>query len=132
MMNVMLLSTSADVASTGAFSPERWALTGQMILIGMGMVFAVLAILWVVLALFKLVFAKPEAKAVEKKTVEPILEQAKPNVPVAPKSDEAELIAIITTAIAAYRASEEPELEPNGFRVVSFRKAHSGRSWNTK
>ena len=46
----------------GAFSAERLALAGQMVLIGMGMIFAVLGLLWGVLAMFKIVFARPEPK----------------------------------------------------------------------
>ncbi len=37
----------------GAFSPERIALSLEMTLLGLGAVFSVLAIIWLVLALFK-------------------------------------------------------------------------------
>ena len=47
--------------------------------------------------------------------------------------DDGELIAVITAAIAAYRASEEGLTgdDVNGFRVVSFKRATKGRAWNS-
>ena len=121
----------------GAFSPERLALAGQMTLIGMGMIFAVLATLWGVLAIFKLVFAKPEPKKAkaEKKPEPAPAPVAEPTPVVAPavaaQSDD-ELVAVITAAVAAYIATEEPNAYQGGFRVVSFRRANGGRSWNAK
>ena len=54
-----VLSASTEAADLGgAFSPERWAYAGQMTLLGMLMIFSVLAILWGVLALFKVIFAQ--------------------------------------------------------------------------
>ena len=115
----------------GAFSSERLALAGEMILVGMGMIFAVLVILWAVLAVFKLVFAGNESGKKTPATVaktetpapEPVAEAA---------GDDDELIAVITAAVAAYRAAEEPTAAENGFRVVSFRRANGGRAWNSK
>ena len=48
-------------------------------------------------------------------------------------ADDGELIAVITAAIAAYRASEEgmSAAEAGGFRVVSFKRASTGRAWNS-
>ena len=117
----------------GAFSPERLALAGQVTLIGMGMIFSVLALLWGVLAIFKLIFARPAKpepkKATEQKTAEPEAVEA---APVAVEENDDQLIAVITAAVAAYIADEEPEMAQNGFRVVSFRRTNGGRSWNTK
>jgi len=135
-MTYTALSTAyADMG--GAFSPERLALAGQMTLIGMGMIFAVLAILWGVLAIFKLIFAKPEPKKAkaEKKPAPAPAPVAEPTPVVAPavaaQSDD-ELVAVITAAVAAYIATEEPNAYQGGFRVVSFRRANGGRSWNAK
>lgn len=118
-----------NVIDSGAFSPERLAMTGEMILVGLGMVFAVLAVLWGVLSIFKLVFAKPEKKKAEPA---PVVENppAYEPEPVAETEDDGELVAVITAAVAAYMASEEPDAAPNGFRVVSFRRANGGRAWN--
>ena len=130
MLNVAIKAL-ADMG--GAFSPERLALAGQMTLLGMGMVFAVLAVLWGVLVIFKMIFAKPEKKvkpAPAAPKAEPVVE---PEPVVAPAaSNDAELIAVLTAAIAAYEASLGNEVAPGGFRVVSFRRANGGKAWNSK
>lgn len=120
-----LTATAQDMGA--AFSPERLALAGQMTLIGMGMIFAVLAILWGVLVVFKLVFTKPTKKSEEKIATAPAQTQKE-----AEQTDDQELIAVITAAVAAYMDSENPEGALNRFRVVSFRRANGGRSWNVK
>ena len=108
----------------GAFSLARLKQAGLMIIQGMGMVFLVLAVLWLVLLIFKKVFYKDPAN--EKKTVEPA-----PAVPAAPAGDDA-LVAAITAAVAAYIDSD-PALSSQfkgGFRVVSFKKKNGKTSWN--
>ena len=126
------LSVGSDV-KFDAFSGEAWAKAAEVTLIGMGMIFAVRALLWGVLTIFKLIFAKdakaPEVKA--PKASEPVAE-AEP-VPVVMAADDSELIAVISAAIAAYRASEEgmDSAEAGGFRVVSFKRAGTGRAWNS-
>ena len=129
MLNVAIKAL-ADMG--GAFSPERLALAGQMTLLGMGMIFAVLSLLWGVLAIFKLIFAKPEkkVKAAPAPKPEPVVV---PEPVVAPAaSNDAELIAILTAAIAAYEAEQNPNAPAPSFRVVSYRRANGGRSWNAK
>ena len=131
-----MLSLTAKALSDlgGAFSPERLALAGQMTLLGMGMIFAVLSILWGVLAIFKLIFAKPEKKKAKPAPAAPKAEPVVvPEPVVAPAAtDDAELIAVLTAAIAAYEASLDNEVAPGGFRVVSFRRANGGKAWNSK
>ena len=129
-MTYTVLSSVADMG--GAFSPERLALSGQMTLLGMGMVFAVLAILWAVLTVFKFIFAKPEPKkkAAPAPVAEPVVIPEPVVVP--EEADDTELIAILTAAIAAYEASNGNEVAPGGFRVVSFRRANGGKAWNSK
>ena len=103
----------------------------QTPLFGMAMVFLVLALLWGVLAIFKLIFYKPEnkkTKSVEEKKPEPVVEP----IPVVEEQNDDELVAVITAAVAAYIESEEPNAAPNGFRVVSFRRTNGGRAWNAK
>ena len=130
MLNVAIKAL-ADMG--GAFSPERLALAGQMTLLGMGMIFAVLSILWGVLAIFKLIFVRPDKKKVKAAPApkpEPVVV---PEPVVAPAaSNDAELIAVLTAAIAAYEASQGNEVAPGGFRVVSFRRANGGKAWNSK
>lgn len=125
----MAPTESAEVEEDlgGAFSPVRFSKAGLMIIQGMGMVFLVLAILWIVLMIFKKVFYK-EPKTTAKKVEEPA-----PAAPVsaAPANDDA-LVAAITAAVAAYIDSD-PALSSQfagGFRVVSFKKKNGKTSWN--
>lgn len=136
MIYTVLAKTAEEMG--GAFSPERLALAGQMILIGMGMIFSVLGILWAVLALFKFFFAKPaKPKAKKEETAAPA--EPAPVAPVAAEpviaddaQDDETLIAVITAAIAAYEASNGNDVAPSGFRVVSFRRTNGGKAWNSK
>ena len=126
----------------GSFVPSALALTAETVelmwqtpLLGMGMVFAVLALLWAVLAIFKLVFvgATPKApKPVKEKPVEQAPVQTAPVAAPATQSNDAELVAIITAAVAAYIAEEGTDAYSGGFRVVSFKRVRGGRTWNTK
>lgn len=120
--------------ATLAISSETLEMLWQTPLLGMVMIFAVLTILWTVLALFKFIFAKPikekKPEPVAEKTVEAAVEIDEEIV--AGKTDDGELIAVITAAVAAYMASEEPNVATNGFRVVSFRRVNGGKPWNTK
>ena len=118
-----------------AFSAEAFKYALEMTLLGMGMIFSVLAILWGVLALFKIVFARPKK---EKKAKAQATESA-PTAEPAPiletesnTTDDGELIAILTAAIIAYEAEQNPEAPIGNFRVVSYRRANGGRSWNAK
>ena len=134
------LSLKAD-GTYQAFSPEAWQYAGEMTLLGMGMIFAVLAILWGILAIFKLVFAgkTPKEPKVSKVKVEkakeaPVVDDTKSAVAAsAPSSATSEaqsndaLIAILTVAVTAYR---EEEGASGSFRVVSFKR--TGGAWNTK
>ena len=110
----------------GAFSPARLQKAGLMIIQGLGMVFLVLAILWLVLLIFKKIFYKDPAAAKTKKVEEPA-----PAPAPAPANDDA-LVAAITAAVAAYIESD-PALSSQfagGFRVVSFKKKNGKTSWN--
>ena len=119
----------------GALSPARLQKAGLMIIQGMGMVFLVLAVLWLVLLIFKKVFYKEEGKPAKTPKVEaPVapVAPATPATPVAPATDDGQLIAAITAAVAAYIESD-PGLSAqfaSGFRVVSFQKKNGKTSWN--
>lgn len=136
MMYTVLAKTASDMG--GAFSPERLSLSGQMILIGMGMIFAVLGILWAVLALFKVFFARPVKEKAKKKAPAapaapaPAAPAAVEPEPVVESQDDETLIAVITAAIVAYEASNGNDVAPSGFRVVSFRRTNGGKAWNSK
>ncbi len=104
---------------------------GQAVLIfvlGIGTVFAVLILLWAILALMKVVFYKPEgataAPAEEVKASAPAAApaarsekkmSAPKKVASAPPENEDELVAILNGAVAAYAGS-------TGLRVKSYKK----------
>ena len=104
----------------------------EVTVLGLGMVFLVLAILWGVLAIFKVLFSG-EKKSEKTNADLPVAPVAEPE-PVEAEADDGELIAVITAAIEAYRASESggDENYAGGFRVVSFKRAGAGRPWNSK
>lgn len=143
MVNVEFLRAGAlAVRENGTYAPlsgEAWIYALEMTLLGMGMIFSVLGVLWGVLAIFKLIFAKPASKAKSKakeapKAVEEPSAQATP-APEATSSaatDDAALVAILTAAIVAYESENGNEVDPSSFRVVSFRRANGGRAWNSK
>lgn len=116
------------------FSAAAWSEAAQMTLMGMAMIFAVLAILWGVLVIFKLIFAGKTANSKKSDSVKPVTVEAPAPAPapIANESNDAELIAILTAAIAAYEAEQNPDAEPVNFRVVSYRRVNGGRSWNAK
>lgn len=95
----------------------------ETVLLGMGVIFAVLIILWAVLSVFKLVFYKPSANekkhyANEKKpepAPAPVPESSA--APTVSEPDDTELVAVITAAIAAMLDAPQ-----TSFRVVSFRR----------
>ena len=128
-MNMMMV-LSVDLG--GAFSPERLAYGGKMTLLGMLMIFAVLGLLWGVLALFKVIFVPKTQKSTkqsEPKVVEPVKAEPVKQESISAPAEDLTLIAVLTAAVAAYR---EAEHENGTFRVVSFRKASDARAWNTK
>ncbi len=122
----------------GIFSAERFAYAGQMLLLGIGMVFLVLAILWMVLIIFAKTMGGAEKKSA--KADKPVKAEPKPAPKVAPApvaapapatSDDA-IVAAITAAIAMTIESD-PALSSQfagGFRVVSFKKKSGKTSWN--
>ncbi len=140
MENNILLDAVNNAALTvpgedlgGMFSPQRWAYAGKMTLLGMVMVFSVLALLWVVLIIFEKVMVKESEKPAVKPVSVPTSVVEAP--PVAASSDNDEIIAaVIAAAIAAYMADEgnTDAAYNGGFRVVSFRRVQGGKAWNSK
>ena len=86
----------------------------QMLLVGMLIVFSVLALLWLALEISGSIFRKlsGQAKPAAEKKVEPA-----PAAPVAAVADETELIAVLTAAIAAMESAPAAR-----FRVVSCKR----------
>ncbi|MBE6578155.1 MAG: hypothetical protein E7653_08505 [Ruminococcaceae bacterium] len=134
----MLLSTFTPTAlALFTTDPATLTMMWQTVVLGMAMIFAVLAILWAILAIFKLIFVGPTPKAQKpekKEEPKPEPKAAAPAAPVAApvaEANDAELVAIITAAVAAYMAEEGTEYT-GGFRVVSFKRVRGGRTWNAK
>ena len=119
-----LLSANVDYTKPLGSVAEKFILGGKMLLMGMGVVFSVLLLIWGSLELFHYLFAtlpeqmkaKAAAKEDEAKAAEPAPAAPSAPIAVAPTADT-ELVAVITAAIAA------SENAPVGsFRVVSFRR----------
>lgn len=90
---------------------------------GAVLAFAAIGLLWAVLSVFKKVFGGGSRSESE----EPVV-----NTVSAPASD-AQLIAVLTAAVAAYMAEENGTApDPSTFRVVSFKRVSNGRAWNSK
>lgn len=130
-MDQFFLKAASEPDIGGFMSPERLELAGQVLLIGLGMVFGVLALLWGILTIFGKVMTRqkkqanepasaPEAPAEE---IAPAVSEPKPAA--ASVEDDGELIAVITAAVAAAIESDEvlSSRFESGFRVVSFKKS---------
>ncbi len=107
----------------GAFSGARWLYAGKMTLLGLAVIFSVLAILWAALSLFR-VFSEGGAKkkpASDNKDSVSEPAAAPAAAASAPSADNNELIAVISAAVAAYLGSNS-EKNATGFRVVSFKR----------
>ena len=114
---------------------ETLTMMWQTVVLGMGMVFAVLALLFLVLTVFKLVFAgrtPKEPKPVKEKPVEKKAAPAPAPAPAPVQQNDGELVAIITAAVAAYMAESGEVVPEGGFRVVSFTRVRGGKPWNSK
>lgn len=119
-MFILQLNTLAAAELTMS---EKLSIGFQTLLLGMGMVMLVLVFLWGILELFKKVFYKEGNNKTEHVTT-PDEPADFANANETDKTDDKEIIAAITAAITAYRASEmAAEQITGGFRVISFKKA---------
>ena len=112
-------------------STARVSYAIRMTVLGMGMVFAVLALLWLVLVIFKNALTEKPSKAKAEEASEPAPAPAPAVTPV-PAGDDPAIVAAITAAIAA-TIDSDPALSQQfagGFRVVSFKKKSGKTSWN--
>ena len=135
MLNMISLLTA-----NGMPMADRVAYSLRMLIVGLGMVFVVLAILWGVLVLSRILLhdipnrRREEEKGEPRKAVEVVdLAPAPAPAPAAPAPAQADaaLIAVITAAISAAMA-EEGSAPAGGFRVVSFRRVSGNSAWNRK
>ncbi len=136
MISISAGTASAEVDYGGAFSMDRLALAGQVTLVGLLIVFFVLAILWGVISISKIFLydiplkkkQKEELAAKVSATVQDSEEVQSTAVlePVPTVADTAEndgeTVAAITAAIQAYLLAEQGNAYRGGFVVVSFKK----------
>ena len=96
---------------------EKLAYGGKMLLVGMGIVFAVIIALYICLLIFKSVCQRiNESSSAQSDVSAPV--KAAPVMPVIKTSNDEEIVAVIAAAIAA-ASSEMPDKK---FRVVSFKR----------
>ena len=120
MFDFYLAAAAAEAMTFG----DQMALGGQVMLLGIGTVFAVLAILWGLVELLHLILS-PLSGEKKKKSKEPApapveAAPAPAPVPASAPADNLEIIAVITAAVAAASGSS-----PSSFRVVSFKRANN-------
>ncbi len=117
------------ISGVGVHIDEALATGGEVTVIGLAIVFAVLVILMIVLMLFKVFFYKP-AKISASPANTPI--QASPAEPVQAaaaeleEEDDEELIAVLTAAVAASMNTSTYNL-----KIKSYRRIPNTRpAWN--
>ena len=93
------------------------AFGGEVVLVGVGTVFAVLGIIWACLTVFKIVFYDAQHKK-SADTVADVKAVVEEKAAVTASNNDDEIIAVIAAAIAA----AESESSGLKFRVVSFRR----------
>ena len=123
-MNTMLLTGSPQITSESSLL-DRLALGGSTLLLGMVLVFVVLAIIFAALQIMRSIFTKDANKSKKSKKAEEIAKAPQPTVvekaeepaPAETAADEGAIVAAIIAAISAHTGKA-----PEGFRVVSFKK----------
>ena len=103
-------------------SGEKLENAGLNTLLGMGMAFAILILISLIISLFPLLFGGNKKKANDKQIAQQAIENT--TAQIADKEDlsnDAELVAVIAAAIAAYEGSGSTD----GFQVRSIRKVNT-------
>ncbi len=139
MLNIgkLLLDANADGAEELATVGEKATTALQVFLLGIGTVFVVLIILYIVITLMgKIFYHDDKKKATKAAAPEPTAEAVavenvvtEENAVTEEETDDGELVAVITAAIAAFSEAGGGETVP-GFRVVSFKRASTATPWN--
>ena len=136
------------LSANGMNLTERLLYGGRVFIIGIATVFAVLAILWGAISIFKILMYDIPQKKARKKPEEELSAHisdgqskntdapvsAAPAAVQTPAGDSGEVLAaVIAAAIAAYTA-ESGEAVPEGstlpFRVVSYRRVKGANGWS--
>ena len=135
MMNFVSLLTAnvtLDATKDALSFADRAKGALTMVAMGMGIIFAVLAIIMVVLMIMERIFAGKKEK-VKKEVSAPAPTPAPAPAPVVETAgDDGAVIAAITAAISAMLAAENGDATyQGGFRVVSFKRSNRGTPWNS-
>ena len=105
---------------------EALAMGGETTVIGLGIVFGVLVILMIVLILMKVIFYKDPSKQKKAEAPAPVTETAPAAEVKAAETDEDELIAVLTAAIASSLNTSTYNL-----RIKSYRRTdNKAPAWN--
>lgn len=110
MGNILLPILEVDINRELPFG-EATIYGLKMLLVGMVIVFSVLALLWLSLEISGRIFRKLSG------TAKPVVEKKPEPIVTAPAADDTELIAVLTAAIAAVESAPAAR-----FRVVSFKR----------
>ncbi len=114
MQNFLISLLEIAPTQKDASFGERLSYGAEMLVVGIGIVFAVLILLWLSLELFNLISQRMNGK----ETAVPVAAPApKAKVEEVKAPDDLELIAVLTAAIAASEAAPAAR-----FRVVSFKR----------
>ena len=121
-MNLTTLMMSSVTITPDSSVSERAAYGLEVVAVGMGVVFGVLLLLIGILQLFKLFVVKKPVEIKDTTTDSssvstPSVVSAPVSAPSVPASEEEQLVAIATAAIAAYRGESECS-----FNVISIKK----------
>lgn len=125
---IMLAANAVTSIDRSVPMSERLFMGIKTLILGMGIVMLVLAFLWGILELFKVLFYDIPNKRGTQTPVVPEIEDIPVSEPVedyAADSSDDEIIAVISAAITACREAEPDNKYTGGFRVVSFRKQNN-------
>ncbi|MBQ7324255.1 MAG: OadG family protein [Clostridia bacterium] len=131
----MMLNLLSDTLSWG----DRLNYMGIGVLMGIVVIFAVLALLWLILEVFGAVARRGQEAPAKPKVQTPAPVVETPAAPVqqtapmqqAPSAGDDEIVAAITAALAVYLEEAKASSHSiNGFRVVSFKKVGTAAHWN--
>ena len=118
------LLSEALKTGKGVELAEALGIGGMVTVVGLAIVFGVLVILMLVLMLFKVIFYKEPKKAPKQEKKPQETQKAPAPAPVAvEQTDDAELIAVLTAAVAASLNTSTYNL-----RIKSYRRV-DGSAW---
>lgn len=126
MLSACAVEGSPDALGIGDMNFGQRLVTGLLVFVmGLGMVFVVLILLIVIIKVVAYLEHLPEKLAAKKAKSEPVKEEVK-EIPAPVQaieySDEDEVVAAITAAIAAYYGAQAVEMSDLPFRVRSIRE----------